>query len=86
MLIHTEPPYNALRRRHDGTPNRIPSARRPLRSKPSRAVVLIPGELLLFGAFVFTLKVVEALPPPEIVTLLGLRLQVGRFCAPWATR
>jgi hypothetical protein len=38
--------------------------------------------LLLFAAFVFTVKVVEALPPPEIVTLFGLRLQVGRFCAP----
>jgi hypothetical protein len=38
--------------------------------------------LLLFAAVVFTVNIVEALPPPEIETLFGSRLQVGRFCAP----
>jgi hypothetical protein len=84
MLIpHRTTTINALRRRHDGTPNRIPSARMP---PPLQAFhVLGPDSmkaLLLFAAFVFTVKVVEALPPPEILTLFGLRLQVGRFCAP----
>jgi hypothetical protein len=38
--------------------------------------------LLLLVAFVVTVNVVEAFPPLEIVTLFGVRLQAGRFCAP----
>jgi hypothetical protein len=38
--------------------------------------------LLLLPAFVLTVNVVEAFPPPEIVRLFGLRVQAGRFCAP----
>ncbi len=37
---------------------------------------------LVVEAVVFTVKTVVALPPDVMVTLAGLRLQVGAFCAP----
>ncbi len=78
---------NARRRRDDGTPNRIPNARMP---PPPHAFQIWDSDpmtaLLLFAPPVFTVNVVEALPPPEMVTLFGLRLQVGSSAPLLATQ
>ena len=61
--------------------NRIASAVPP---PPSQGSFTPEGcaMALVVEAVVFTVKTVVAFPPDLMMTLAGLRLQVGAFCAP----
>jgi hypothetical protein len=71
------------RRRRDGMPktrNAAKTAPPPPNLHKFEPVGLIRA--VVEAAVVFTVKTVVALPPEAIVTLAGLRLQVGRLTAP----